>query len=260
MSSRPSCPGRSSSAAPTAAGASRMPEVRHSTWLAGLAIPNFTLAHPKNAEVLCASTLAAVLLPRPDHTSYKDSYVEKLSRRLFSGAFLRFQGCSGLVLVGAGLVICIRGRASSGPCQGLAPRADSRSSAIRWRASRFRTSRSGLSSLAIDKRVRRLQAVAVAQSALGRRGRKSSRGAVDLATFVRPTPPGSKSSNGARPSLGRGERLYAIAFWLFHAEIGASSSRPRSDSLGAPHGSHGIVPDRGPTAAYHRRMALQQEL
>src|SRR5215510_11792480 len=64
MSSRPSCPRRSSSAAPTAAGASRMPEVRHSTWLAGLAIPNFTLAHPKNAEVLCASTLAAVVLPR----------------------------------------------------------------------------------------------------------------------------------------------------------------------------------------------------
>src|SRR5262245_21325383 len=172
MSSRPSCPRRSSSAAPTAAGASRMPEVRRSTWLTGLAIPNFTLAHPKNAEVLCASTLAAVVLPRPDSTSYKDSYVEKLSRRLFSGACLQFQGCSGLVLVGAGLVICIRGRTSFGPCQGLAPRADSRSSAIRWSASRFRTSRSGLSSLAIDKRVRRLQAVAVAQSAVGRRGRK----------------------------------------------------------------------------------------
>src|SRR5262249_45256581 len=35
-------------------GASRMPEVRHSTWLAGLAIPNFTLAHPKNAESMAS--------------------------------------------------------------------------------------------------------------------------------------------------------------------------------------------------------------
>ena len=48
MTRRPSCPRRCSSAAPSAAGANRMPEVLgRPTWLAGLAIPHFTLVHPK---------------------------------------------------------------------------------------------------------------------------------------------------------------------------------------------------------------------
>jgi len=70
---------------------------------------------PENTTVLCADTLAAVVLPRARHTTDRIGYVEKLSPRLFSGGILRFQGCSGLVLVGANLVVRIGGRTSSQP-------------------------------------------------------------------------------------------------------------------------------------------------
>src|SRR5262245_27479297 len=92
MNSRPSHPSRSWSAAPTAAGASGLPEVLwRSTWLAGLAIP-FTLAHPKNRTALYADARAA---PHTRLDDSLDTYDEKLSRPLVSGALLPSSGCNG---------------------------------------------------------------------------------------------------------------------------------------------------------------------